>query len=803
MSKWECFAFVSGKYENFVISYDEQSTFSIVNTLGHEVLRASAEGKSIAVDEGTPSYLIWLLCKAGLRFGFKTIRVGYEEFPISSAIYRFEAKMYDDETSKVLETIKTLFYPETVAVIGASRERDTIAGRLFFNIINYGFHGGVFPVNPKAKFVQGIKAYPSVLDIPVDIDLAFITVPARIVPTVAKQCGEKGVKALAVITAGFAEVGGEGIKLQEELVEICHQYGMRLIGPNCMGIDNTDEDVRFHATFLAREPVAGNVSFLSQSGSLGAAVMEKASFFNLGLRHFISVGNRADVGTPDILSLWKEDNPSEAILLYLETVDQPRRLRFTANSTARLKPIIALKGGQSSAGLRATSSHTGSLLKSSPALQEAYFKQSGIVSVHDLSIFMGLPTLLTKQPLPEGNRVAIITNGGGPGILVTDACEKNGLEVPPLSDEIQEQLREFLPAEASVGNPVDMIASATPEQYKLTVETVARDPNIDAIIVIFIPPLSIKAEDVALKLKEAMENMHSSGHCKTLVAMFLSEEEPPSILFEEPFPIPTFTFPDEVARALSKALEYKKLRDNSYHKFQIVEDINFKEIGKILEGKKGWLPASDVYSILKAMRLPVARTEFASDLDRLLSLAGDMPAPYVLKAEAPGLIHKSDVGAIRLDIHNVSELKQAGTSMLNSLKEKGFDNISFILQSQQQTCDSYELMVGVSHTELGHSIVVGQGGTAVEVIKDIATCIVPINESFAQEMIESLQIYRLLKGYRNQKAYDTSPLINIMLRLSSLVEVFPEIKDIDLNPVFLYPDRAVIVDFRMFVDSQE
>ncbi|NPA33504.1 MAG: acetate--CoA ligase family protein, partial [Chlorobi bacterium] len=544
----------------------------------------------------------------------------------------------------------------------------------------------------------------------------------------------------------------------------------------------------------------GNVSFLSQSGSLGAAVMEKSSMFNLGLRHFISVGNRADVGTADVLSLWKEDSETESILLYLETIDQPRRLRFTALKTAQLKPVIALKGGQSSAGLRATSSHTGSLLKSSPILQQAYFKQSSIISVNDLPIFMGLSTLLTKQPLPNGNRVAIITNGGGPGILVTDACENNGLSVPELSQEIQEELREFLPSEASVGNPVDMIASATPEHYRKTVETVAKDPNIDAIIVIFIPPLTTKAEDVARKLKEAMENIHSSGHCKTLVAMFLSEDDPPAILFEEPFPIPTFTFPDEVAKALAKALEYKQAQENSYKSYYLVDDINFKRISETLADKEGWLSAKDTHEILQALKLPVARTEFTEDIDQLLSLAADMPAPYVLKAEAPGLIHKSDVGAIRLNIHNVSELKQAAVSMKNSLIEKGYENISFILQSQQSTKDAYEMMAGVSHTELGHSVVVGQGGTAVEVLKDIATGVVPITKEFANEMIKGLKIYNILKGYRTQRPYDISPLADILLRLASLVEVFPEIKDIDLNPIFLYPDRAKIVDFRMLVE---
>ncbi len=793
-------AFVSGAYRLFSVSWDKNQRLTIKNSSGESVLQANTEDTTIITEDHVPSYLIWILCRAGLRFGFRKIRIGYDEHAISEVIYTYESKMYEEETEKILDTINTLFYPRTVAVIGASRERDTISGRIFYNIINYGFKGGVFPVNPKADYVQGIKSYPSILDVPAEIDLAIITVPAKIVPVVAKQCGEKGVKAMAVITAGFAEVGGEGVKHQQELVEICKQYGMRLIGPNCMGIDNTDEEIRFHATFLARDPVPGNVSFLSQSGSLGAAVMEKSSMFNLGLRHFISVGNRADVGTADVLYLWKEDSDTESILLYLETIDQPRRLRFTARKASQLKPIIVLKGGQSSSGLRATSSHTGSLLKSSSILQQAYFKQSSIISVNDLPIFMGLSTLLTKQPLPDGNRVAIITNGGGPGILVTDACENNGLTVPELSQEIQEELREFLPPEASVGNPVDMIASATPEHYRKTIETVAKDPNIDAIIVIFIPPLTTKAEDVAQKLKEAMENIHSSGHCKTLVAMFLSEDDPPTILFEEPFPIPTFTFPDEAAKALAKALEYKYAQKNSYQSYNLIDDVNFKKINETLAGKEGWLSARDTYEILRNLKLPVVRTEFTDDIDQLLSIAADMPDPYVLKAEAPGLIHKSDVGAIRLNIYNVSELKQAAVSMKNSLKEKGYENISFILQSQQPTKDAYEMMAGISHTELGHSVVVGQGGTAVEVIKDIATGVVPITKEFADEMIKSLKIYNLLKGYRTQRPYDISPLENIMLRLASLVEVFPEIKDIDLNPIFLYPDGAKVVDFRMLVE---
>ncbi|HEX5949979.1 MAG TPA: GNAT family N-acetyltransferase, partial [Actinomycetota bacterium] len=406
------------------------------------------------------------------------------EFPISlteEAAERFERR----DTQSAVNAVRTFLEPASVAVVGASRDSSSIGGQLFRNLLMSEFHGAVYPVNPKATVVQGVPAYASILDVPGDVELAFITVPAPLVASVADECGRKGVRALVVISAGFGETGGDGPTRQEELLAVCRAHGMRLIGPNCMGVVNTDPGIRLNGTFATNSPPTGKVGFLSQSGALGLAVFEYAQNLGLGLSSFVSVGNRADISGNDLIAYWDTDERTEVVLLYIETIGDARRFGHLAREVGRDKPIVVVKSGRSAAGARAAASHTGALLATSDVTVDALFRQSGIIRTDTLEEMFDVATLLAHQPPPPGDRVAIVSNAGGLAILCADTCEANDLRVTPLSDETQARLREFLPAEAAVGNPVDMIASATPEDYQRAIRTVGEDPGIDAIIVIY------------------------------------------------------------------------------------------------------------------------------------------------------------------------------------------------------------------------------------------------------------------------------------------------------------------------------
>jgi acetyl coenzyme A synthetase (ADP forming)-like protein len=428
------------------------------------------------------------------------------------------------ESISAVNALKLFFEPRAVAVIGASRERGTIGGEIFHNLLSYGFNGPVYPVNPAASSIENVKAYPVIEAVPGPVDLAVIVVPAAKVVAVASECARKGVKALVVISAGFSETGEEGKQRQAELLNVCRRAGMRLIGPNCMGIVNTNQAVLLDATFAPGVPPRGRVGFSSQSGALGLAIMEFANSLGLGISTFVSVGNKADISGNDLLRYWEADDDTEVILLYLESFGNPKKFSEIARRVGRKKPIAVVKSGRSVAGARATSSHTGALLAASDVTVDALFRQAGVVRTDTLAELFDVASLFANQPLPQGKRVGIITNAGGPAILCADACEARGLEIPVLSDKSQTRLRAFLPAGASVANPVDMIASAPAEHYRQAIEIVGGDENIDSLIVIFTPPLVTRADDVAKSIITAVQQIDKS---KPVLSVFLSAQETP------------------------------------------------------------------------------------------------------------------------------------------------------------------------------------------------------------------------------------------------------------------------------------
>jgi acetyl coenzyme A synthetase (ADP forming)-like protein len=718
------------------------------------------------------------------------------EFPISiteEAVEHFDRR----DTESAVAAMRAFLEPSSVAVVGASRDSSSIGGQLFRNLLMSEFHGAVYPVNPKATVVQGVPAYTSVRDVPGDVDLAFITVPAALVAQVATECGEKGVRALVVISAGFGETGGDGPKRQEDLLDICRAFGMRLIGPNCMGIVNTDPEIRLNGTFATVYPPAGRVGFLSQSGALGLAVMEYATELGLGLSTFVSVGNRADISGNDLIAYWDTDPRTDVILLYIESFGDPRRFGHLAREVARDKPIVAVKSGRSAAGARAAASHTGALLATSDITVDALFRQGGVIRTDTLEEMFDVATLLANQPAPKGDRVAIITNAGGLGILCADTCEANGLKVLPISDATQAKLREFLPVEASVGNPVDMIASATAEDYQRAIGTVGEDPDVDAVIVIYIPPQVHKAAEIAHAIVRGIQDV---GGRIPVLTTFMSAKGLPEALQTDGTRIPSYPFPEQAAIALAHAAEYGRWRSRPEGQQPHFQDTKPDEATAVLaaglERGGGWLSDEEVEHLLTCYGIALVRSERAPTPEEAGAAADRIGSPVALKAFGSDIVHKTDVGAVRLGLTGSREVTEAAREMRERLTGAELAAEGFVVQEMVE--GGVEMLVGVAHDPLfGPVVACSAGGTAAELVRDVAVRITPLTDLDASEMVRSLKTFPLLDGFRGATRADVPALEEIILRVGELVEAHPEIAEMDCNPVMVLSRGALVVDARV------
>ncbi len=721
-------------------------------------------------------------------------------FPTSftkEAIERFERR----ETISAVNALKRFFYPRAVAVVGASRKRGTIGGEIFHNLLSYGFQGPVYPVNPTTEVVQSVPAYSSVEAIPGPVDLAVIVVSAAQVAEAAAACARKGVKALVVISAGFAETGAEGQARQAELVRVCRAAGMRLIGPNCMGIANTDSAVHLDATFAPTLPTPGRVGFSSQSGALGLAILEYAKSLGLGLSTFISVGNKADISGNDLLRYWESDEGTDVILLYLESFGNPKKFSQIARRVGRKKPIVVVKSGRSAAGARATSSHTGALIAASDVTVDALFRQAGVIRTDTLEELFDVASLLVNQPLPPGNRVGIITNAGGPGILCADACEARGLEVSVLSDESQKRLREFLLPGASVGNPIDTIASAPAEHYRRAIEIVGADKNVDALIVIFTPPLVTRAEDVARDIVAGVQHIEKS---KPVLTVFLSADAPPDELRSAK--IPCYKFPETAAIALARAARYRQWRERPETSPRRFEDLRRDEAAAIvataLSRGDGWLTIEEISALFSCYGLPLIEQRIAKTPDEAGAMAEQMNCEVALKVIAPGVIHKTEAGGVRLNLRGAQEVKAAANEMANAVATSGHSPTGFLIQRMAES--GVEMLVGVAHDpQFGPVVACGAGGVQVELLRDVSVRLTPLSNEDASEMVRSLKTFPLLNGFRGAPVCDVAALEEGLLRVSALVEDIPQIAELDCNPFVVHQHGAVILDARVRLSAVE
>jgi acetate---CoA ligase (ADP-forming) len=725
------------------------------------------------------------------------IRVTFPVSILPEALERFEQR----EAVAAVAAMEKFFRPRGVAVIGASRKRGGISGELFRNILEAGFQGPVYPVNARADVVQSVVAYRSVCDCPGPVDLAFIVVPASAVLNVARDCSRKDVRALVVISAGFAESGEGGSRLQQELVEICRTTGMRLIGPNCMGIINTDPMVNLNGQFSPFKPISGKIGFLTQSGALGIAIIDQASQLGLGMSTFVSVGNKADISGNDLMQYWESDNNTNLILLYLESFGNPRKFARIARRVGRIKPIVAVKGGRSAAGFRATQSHTGALVAASDITVDALFRQSGVIRTDVLEEMFDVAALLTTQPIPKGERVAVITNAGGAGILAADACEDLGLTVPELSVDTQAGLESLLSPAAGVRNPVDMVASASSSDYAHTIHLVANDPNVDALIVIFIPPMVLRPEEVAGEILQAAQEL---GGRIPILSTFMASHGSPEILSDGQIRIPSYPFPEAAARALARAVQYGKWLATPEGKVPNFPGVRREDAAAIvahalLAGER-WLNSDEIENLLGCYDIQLVKTLRVVTPKEAGQVAEELGGQVVLKAVAPGLIHKTEAGAVRLTLEGSEETEEAAEEMLKQLESMDLKGTGFIIQPMVPS--GIEMLVGVTHDPVfGPIMVCGAGGILVELLKDIAVRITPLTDRDASEMVCSLKTFPLLEGYRGGPRYDVAALEQVILRVGALVEDIHEIGELDLNPVIVLPEGqgVSLVDARIRV----
>ena len=712
---------------------------------------------------------------------------------------RFERR----EQTAAAAAMRVFLAPRAVAVVGASRRRGTVGAELFHNLLAGGFNGPVYPVNPNAGVVQSVVAYPSIAEVPGPVDLAVVAVPAAAVVRTAEECAAAGVRALVVLSAGFAETSPEGAERQAQLLRVCREAGMRLIGPNCLGVVNTNPKVRLDATFGPAMPLAGRVGFLSQSGALGLAVIDYATKLGLGLSSFVSVGNKADISSNDLLDYWEQDPDTSVALLYLESFGNPRRFSRIARRVGRRKPIVAVKSGRSAAGARASSSHTGALLAASDVTVDALFQQAGVIRTDTLAELFDVAALLANQPRPRGRRVGIVTNAGGPGVLCADACQAAGLQVAELSEALRAKLAEGLPAAASVANPVDMLAAAPAEHYRRTVELVVASGEVDAAIVIFIPPLLTEPADVARAVRAAVE---AAEHPVPVLTVFMSAAAGPAELRAGDSRIPGYAFPEDAARALGRAAEYGSWRERPEGHVPDLPDARRDEAAALLaaaltEGPaSNWLAPEEVAKLLDCYGLPIAEWRLADSPEEAGAAAVELGGPVALKAVSPLLLHKTEAHAVQLGLSGSRQVRTAAAKMAKAVADQGHPVDRFLVQ--RMVGDGVELLVGVVHDALfGPVVACGAGGTAVELLKDIAVRLTPLTDRDAAEMVRSLATFPLLDGYRGAPKADVAALEDLLLRVSALVEAHPEIAELDCNPVKVLLDRVVVVDARIRVEA--
>ena len=694
--------------------------------------------------------------------------------------------------------------PKSVAVIGASTKEHTIGSDIMKRLQEYKFNGNIYPVNPKGGIIEGLQAYTSILEVPGEVDLAIIVVNAKFVLDTIDQCHQKGIKGLCIITAGFKETGAEGAEMEKQLLAKVREYGMRAVGPNCLGVVNTHPEIRLDGCFAETLPERGNIGFVSQSGALGGGILNILKDLNLGFSQFISIGNQADVNAETALEYWENEEDVEQILLYMESIQNPANFRKLATRISKKKPILALKAGRSAAGASAASSHTGSLAGADKAAN-ALLAQSGVIREYSLKNLFSTAKVFANCPLPKGNRVAIITNSGGPGIMATDAICENGMQMAPITEETKAKLRSFLPAAASVKNPIDMIASAPIEHYTQTLETVIADENVDMIMVIYLPFLGLKDIDVAKALME----IKAKNPQKPIIGVFMTKSEFFTSISEMDVNMPFFMYAEEAAEGFLRLDQQRKWiarPEGSIPTF----DVDYKRAQEIIaqsinEGRDQ-LTTRESIDVLDAYGIRVCKSGFATTEEEAVSIANSIDYPVVMKMTSKTTSHKTDVGGVRVNIQSEEQLRAEYQDLIAKLTERGLiDGLEGVI-IQEMVKGNREMVCGIAtDPQYGPMMMFGLGGVFIEVMTDGTVRIAPLTDIDAKEMIKSVKAYKLLEGARGTKPAQMEQIEETLLRLSQLVNDFKFIDELDINPLLISEKtgEGIAVDGRIKVRMSE
>lgn len=696
--------------------------------------------------------------------------------------------------------LKALFEPSSVAVIGASRRKEAVGYAILKNLVTCGLKGKVFPVNPKADEIDGLRCYPTIADVPGKIDLAVLIIQSDVVPDTLRACGEKGIPAAIIISAGFREVGSGGLKLEKQVSEIAEKYDITVLGPNCLGLINTDPKISMNASFSRTMPQPGNIGFISQSGALCAAILDFAKGENIGFSKFVSLGNKIDINELDLLLYLKDDPKTDVILMYVEDLVEGNAFVEAARDISNTKPIVAIKSGRTPQGAKAASSHTGSLM-GADEVYEAIFNQAGVLRVNSLEGLFNVGIAFAYQPIPKGNRVAIVTNAGGPGIMATDACVRYGLEMAELAPATTEALKTALPTTANLSNPIDVIGDAQQDRYEHALNCVMKDPSVDSVMVLLTPQAMTDIEGTAQAIVRIGEKAK-----KTILACFMgSVDVAPGIKILEEHKIPQYKFPEEAAFALGcmvRCRQWMGRPKTEVRKFNVHTSLVEEVFARAKQKEQNLLNAYDSMQVLKAYGFPVLPFDLAKDAIDARAKAQETGFPVVLKIVSPDIVHKLDVGGVKLNLAHAGDVEAAFNEMTGSVRQQYPKAVIDGVFVQAMGLKGREVILGMNRDpHFGPVLMFGLGGTYVEVMKDVVFRLAPIRELGARKMIETIRTYAILKGVRGQNPADVNAIAECLERLSQLACDHPEIAEIDINPLVVYDEGqgARVIDARIIL----
>ena len=693
--------------------------------------------------------------------------------------------------------LDSLFRPQSVAVIGASRDPAKLGHGILKNIIGSGYGGAIYPVNPKAEEILGHRCYPSVLDIPGELEQVVIAIPAPLVAQVLEESGQKGARAAVVITAGFREVGGKGRRMEHELVEIARKYDMRLLGPNCLGVINTFAPL--NSSFAAAMPSQGTIAFMSQSGALCAAVLDVALATEVGFSSFVSLGNKADLNEIDFIRAWLDDPNTRVIMAYLEGIAQGSRFMEVAHRATKKLPIIAIKSGTTDAGARAVSSHTGTLAGSEQAYETA-FKQAGIIRARSVEELFDFSIAFARQPLLRENSIAIVTNAGGPGIMCTDACEHAGLRLTSFDLRTCVRLRQSLPREASFLNPIDVLGDAQADRYELALRAALRDSNVSGLIVLLTPQNVTPVGETARMIGE----ISTQEEEKPILACFMGGATTgPGVKILNEYRVPNYPTPERAVGAMRAMLDQRLWQEQPERRPKVfqVDRPRVKELFAEVRSE-GRLTIGDVEAraALEAYGIPVPRSQLAETPDEAVEIARHIGYPVVMKIASPEILHKTDIGGVRLNIRNEEEVQDSFDLLIYRTMRYMAEAEIWGCLVQEMITGGREVILGMNRDpQFGPLLMFGLGGIYVEVLRDVTFRLAPLSREEAQEMIQDIRSYPLLRGVRGQRAADIEGIIDTLLRISQLVTDFPEVVELDINPLLVRDEGqgVVAIDMRL------